>query len=195
MNDARRQLSRGERDLAALTVLSLLTVGPRHPYDIHRFVVETRKDFVTGAPRSIYHAVGRLERAHLIEPIGSEQAGGRPERTVFALTDAGRAEVRHRVSALLAQPQADRTATVAALSFLGILGEEEAVVALRARIAALDAMISSAVGDLAEAADVPEILLVEAEFERAQLVAERDWFAAMVDRLDSGDLAWLPEWS
>ncbi|WP_417511024.1 helix-turn-helix transcriptional regulator [Microbacterium sp.] len=193
MNDANRAFSRGDLDLAALTVLALLTVGPRHPYDIHRFVVETRKDFVTGAPRSIYHAVSRLERAHLIEPIGSGQAGGRPERTVYALTDAGRAEVRHRVSALLAQPQADRTTTVAALSFLGVLGKEEALVAIRARTAALEAQIATASAELAEAADVPEILLIEAEFDRAQLASERDWFSAMAARLDGGELAWIPE--
>jgi len=193
MDDAKRKLTRSDRDLAALTVLALLTVGPRHPYDIHRFVVETRKDFVTGAPRSIYHAVGRLERGHLIEPIGSEQAGGRPERTLYALTDAGRSEVRHRVSALLSQPQTDRTTTIAALSFLGVLGRDEALVALRARIAALDARLSSITVDLRDVADLPEILLVEADFDRTQLASERDWFSGMTSRLQSGDLAWIPE--
>ncbi|UUT34618.1 hypothetical protein [Microbacterium elymi] len=50
MTETARQLTRDERDLPGLTVLALLTRGPRHPYDIHRFVVETRKDFVLGAP-------------------------------------------------------------------------------------------------------------------------------------------------
>lgn len=193
MNDAHRNSGRIERDLVALTVLAVLTVGPRHPYDIHRFVVETRKDFVPGVPRSIYHAVRRLERAHLIEPIGSEQAGGRPERTVFALTEAGRAEVRHRVSVLLSVPQNDRTTTIAALSYLGILGKNEAILALRARIAALETEIASLSSDLDHAADVPEILLIEAEYERSQQRTECDWFISIVQRLESGSLAWLPE--
>lgn len=192
MTEPTRPLTRAERDLPALTVLALLTVGPRHPYDIHRFVVETRKDFVAGAPRSIYHAVQRLEAAHLIEPIGSEQAGGRPERTVFALTEAGRAEARRRVFALLSTPQTDRTVTVAALSFLGILGRDDAVVALHARVAALDAAIALAAADLAAASEVPPILLIEAEYDRHQLAAERDWFADVATRLDSGELGWLP---
>ena len=181
---------RTERDLPALTVLALLTVGPRHPYDIHRFVVETRKDFVTGAPRSIYHAVQRLEKAHLIEPIGSEQAGGRPERTVFALTDAGHAEVRRRVVALLSTPQADRTATVAALSFVGVLAEADALLAVRARIAALDAAIALASADLAAASGIAPILLIEAEYDRSSLVAEREWFGDLAARFESGELAW-----
>jgi DNA-binding PadR family transcriptional regulator len=61
MSTSITEVGRADRDLAALSVLALLTTGPRHPYDIHRFVVETRKDFVIGAPSSIYHAVERLE--------------------------------------------------------------------------------------------------------------------------------------
>lgn len=156
-------------------------------------MVETRKDFVTGAPRSIYHAMQRLESAHLIEAIGSEQSGGRPERTVYALTEAGRAEARRRVSTLLSTPQTDRTLTVAALSFLGVLGRDEALVALRARLAALDAAVSLASSDLAAASDVPEILLIEAEYDRHQQIAEREWFGRVADRLDSDELEWLPD--
>ncbi|WP_134322187.1 PadR family transcriptional regulator [Cumulibacter soli] len=186
-------LSRADRDLPALTVLALLTVGPRHPYDIHRFVVETRKTFVAGIPRSIYHAVQRLESAHLIEPIGSEQAGGRPERTVFALTDAGRSEVRRRVSLLLSTPQPDRTVTIAALSFVGVLTRDETLLALRARLTALDSAVALATSDLESAAEVPEILLVEAAYERDQLSAERTWFSDIIARIESGDLGWIPD--
>nr|WP_274637020.1 PadR family transcriptional regulator [Microbacterium bovistercoris] len=190
MTETARQLTRDERDLPGLTVLALLTRGPRHPYDIHRFVVETRKDFVLGAPRSIYHAVQRLQAAHLIEPIGSEQAGGRPERTVFALTDAGRSEVRRRVSTLLAVPQAHRTITVAALSFIGILPRSEAVLALRARVATLDADIAVAAADLEATGDLPPVLIIEAEYEDDQLRAERAWISGLIARLEAGELDW-----
>ncbi|ALX67447.1 PadR family transcriptional regulator [Microbacterium sp. XT11] len=192
MSTPNREPGRAERDLAALTVLALLTAGPRHPYDIHRFVVETRKDFVRGVPRSIYHAVERLAKAHLIEPVGSEQEGGRPERTVYGLTEAGRSEARRRVSMLLSAPLADRTETVAALSYLGILGRDAGIAALRARLAATDAAIAALADDLEAAAGVPEILLIEGQFELDQLRAEREWFEQLVRRLESGELAWLP---
>lgn len=190
MTETARQLTRDERDLPGLAVLALLTRGPRHPYDIHRFVVETRKDFVVGAPRSIYHAVQKLQAAHLIEAIGSEQAGGRPERTVFALTDAGRAEVRRRVTTLLAVPQPDRTITVAALSFIGILERGEAILALRARLATLEADLAVVAADLAEVGDLPPVLIIEAEYEADQLRAEREWIAALLARLEAGELGW-----
>src|SRR5690606_24604707 len=98
-------LRRVDRDLPALTVLALLTTGPRHTYEMHRLMVDTHKDFVTGLPRSMYHAVDRLLRAGLIEVVRTDRAEGRPERTVYGLTDAGRAELRERVRRLLEHPR------------------------------------------------------------------------------------------
>ncbi len=187
---SRDQLQRGDRDLAALTVLALLSRGPRHTYDMHRFMVDTRKDFVAGLPRSLYHAVGKLEKSGLITEAGVEQAAGRPERLRYAITDAGRAELRRRVSLLLATPESDATLAYAALSFMGVLGADEAMAALRARVAAIDLAAARLAGDLAEARGVPRILLIEAEYERARLAAEREWMAGVVAELESGDLAW-----
>lgn len=104
-------LDRKDRNLAALAVLALLSTGPRHPDDIHRLLVDTGKRFVTGLPRSLYHAVDKLDRAGLMRPAGTQRQAGRPERTVYALTDAGRDEVRRRVEALLATPTADADVT------------------------------------------------------------------------------------
>ncbi|WP_198165774.1 PadR family transcriptional regulator [Agromyces laixinhei] len=187
---ARDQLQRADRDLPALAVLALLSQGPRHTYDMHRFIVDTRKDFVGGLPRSLYHAVGKLEKAGLVAEAGTEQSAGRPERVRYAITDAGRAELRRRVSLLLATPEPDATLAYAALSFMGALGRDEAVAALRARVAAIELKLARIAGDLAEAEGVPRILLVEAEFELARLAAERDWVNSLLGELESGGLAW-----
>jgi len=186
----RAQLQRSDRDLPALAVLALLTRGPRHTYDMHRFMVDTRKDFVVGLPRSLYHAVDKLERSALIVQVGTEQSPGRPERVRYALTDAGSAELRRRVALLLATPEADATLFYAALSFMGVLGVDEVLAALRARVAGLDLQVARLEGDLAEAHGVPRILLVEAEYERARLTAERKWTAGLLGELESGELAW-----
>ncbi|HEY8471784.1 MAG TPA: helix-turn-helix transcriptional regulator [Natronosporangium sp.] len=184
-------LKREERDLAALAVLALLSTQPRHPYDIHRLLIETGKVFVTGLPRSLYHAVTRLEQAGLIEPVGTQRQAGRPERTVYALTAAGRDEVRRRVEVLLATPTADADVTYAALSFIAVLGREQAVAALESRAAALTAAIGRLEADLAGAADVPPLLLIESEYELARMRAERDWMTDLANRIESGRLEWL----
>jgi DNA-binding PadR family transcriptional regulator len=182
---------RSDRDLATLAVLALLSTGPRHPYDIHRLLLETGKVFVTGLPRSLYHAVGKLEQRRLIEPVGTQREGGRPERTVYALTQAGRDEVRRRVELLLATPTADADVTYAVLSFIAVLDRDQAIGALRRRAEALMAAIDALEAALAAAADVKPLLLVESEFELTRLRAEREWMSAAADRVTSGDLEWL----
>ena len=186
----RAQLQRSDRDLPALAVLALLSRGPRHTYDMHRFMIDTRKDFVVGLPRSLYHAVDKLERSGFVAQAGTEQSAGRPERVRYALTEPGSAELRRRVALLLATPEPDATLFFAALSFMGVLGEAEVMAALRARVAGLDLQVAGLDGDLAEAHGVPRILLVEAEYERARLTAERHWTAGLLTDLESGELVW-----
>jgi DNA-binding PadR family transcriptional regulator len=183
-------LQRADRDLPALTVLALLLTGPRHTYEMHRLMVDTHKDFVTGLPRSMYHAVERLLRAELIEVVRTDRAEGRPERTVYAVTDGGRAELAERVRRLLEHPDPDATLFVAALSFLGCLPAEQARAALDVRRAELERRIDGTHAGLAAAPALPRLLLVEAEFEIARLTAERDWVAALLADLDSGRLDW-----
>lgn len=188
------ELRRVDRDLVALTVLALLLTGPRHAYEMHRLIVDTHKDFVTGLPRSMYHAVDRLLRDGLVEVHDVRREGPRPERTVYALTDPGRAELGERVGRLLATPDADATLFVAALSFVGVLVREQALAALRTRLDLLDARLRGLEEGIATVpAAVPRLLLVESEFERARLGAERAWVAAFVDEVDRGALAWPGE--
>jgi len=183
-------LQRADRDLPALTVLALLTTGPRHTYEMHRLLIDTHKDFVTGLPRSMYHAVERLLRAELIEVVRTDRAEGRPERTVYGLTDAGRAEPAERVRRLLEHPDPDATLFVAALSFLGCLPVAQARAALDVRRAELERRIAGTRAELADVANLPRLLLVEAEFEIARLTAERDWVAGLLADLDTGRLDW-----
>lgn len=69
---------------------------------------------------------------------------------------------------------------------------DAAVAALRARTGALDAAIQTLSADLDTAPALPPILLIEAEYERAQLRSEREWFEVLLGRLESGELEWLP---
>jgi DNA-binding PadR family transcriptional regulator len=183
-------LRREDRDLPALTVLALLRTGPRHTYEMQRFVVRTHKDFVPGVPRSMYHAAERLRRDGLIEVHATDRADGRPERTAYALTDAGRAALEERVRRLLATPDRDADLLVAGLSFLACLpSAADAERALRERAAALDDASAAALRGIAQA-PVPRVLLVEAEFDAARLAAERDWVTGLADDLSSGALPW-----
>ncbi|MGW2219386.1 PadR family transcriptional regulator [Nonomuraea sp. NPDC001684] len=180
------------KGLVDLTVLALLTMQPSHPYELHRFIIDTHKDYITGLPRSLYHAVERLAGDELIVPAATGREGRRPERTVYEITDEGREELITRLRRLLEQPDPDRRAFVAAISLIGCLPLPEAQRALRTRAATLEGTLAGMEGHIKAMRDsgLPEILMLEVECEQALHAAELAWIRRLLDRLDQGELAW-----
>jgi DNA-binding PadR family transcriptional regulator len=183
---------RTQPDLMGLTVLALLTTGPRHAWDLHRFIIDTHKDFVTGLPRALYHAVDRLAAQELIAPIETTRHGRRPERTVYQLSDEGRAELHTRLRGLLSTPGRDSTGFVAALSFIGCLSQLDVQRALRSRAADLAGQVRSIELTLTELREtgLPRVLLIEAEFERDRAAAELAWVDSLLADIANGDIDW-----
>src|SRR5262249_34271604 len=92
-------------NLLALAVMSYLSQRPMHPYELSRTLREH------GDARSIkfnhgslYMVVGQLAKAGYIAEVETSRAGQRPERTVYALTNEGRAEFRDWLRELAAEP-------------------------------------------------------------------------------------------
>ncbi|GAA1175820.1 hypothetical protein [Pseudonocardia alaniniphila] len=135
-------LRRSDRDLPALSVLGLLLSGPQYTFEIYRTVIDREMHFLTGLPRALYHAVDRLARGELIEVVGYERTGIRPERTIFAITNAGRDDLIGRVRRLLAYPEPDANLFVAALSFYDCLPPSVARAALQARHDGLERLLA-----------------------------------------------------
>ena len=76
-----------------MVLLGLLARGPDHGYELkaaHDEWFPSAKPLAFG---QVYATLGRLERDGLVEAIETRQEGG-PERTVYALTDAGREALR-----------------------------------------------------------------------------------------------------
>jgi len=76
-----------------MVILGVLADGPAHGYDLKRLHDER---FPAAKPLpygQVYATLGRLERDGFVETIETRQEAG-PERTVYAATDAGRAELR-----------------------------------------------------------------------------------------------------
>jgi DNA-binding PadR family transcriptional regulator len=180
-----RQLT---QQLVDLTVLALLSETPRHPYDMHRQIRLRNKTFLMGLPRSLYHAVDRLDREGLVEPMETQRDGNRPERTVYRLTEDGSAQFHLRLSELLTNPSADYPAFTAAVSFLTRLepGTAREVLELRAtmlegQIAELDARIRPA---------GPRPAMLETEHLRAIRAAELEWVRSIAADIATGRLTW-----
>jgi DNA-binding PadR family transcriptional regulator len=178
-----------DRDLAALTVLALLLPGPRYRYEMHRLVITKHIDFVTGLPRSVYHAVDRLRRNELIRVLGTDRPNSRPERTILAITDAGHADLEGRVRRLLQHPEPDARLFAAALSFVDCLSTSEASAALQLRRDRLERRAADIRAELAQPAqDDTSISRTRLEYEVARLDAERVWVSRLIDGPGRGHL-------
>ncbi|MDT3445907.1 MULTISPECIES: PadR family transcriptional regulator [unclassified Pseudofrankia] len=185
-------------NLLGLAVLAYLTQAPMHPYELSR----TLRD--NGDARSIkfnhgslYMVVQQLAKAGFITEVETTRAGQRPERTVYGLTDAGRAELRDWLRELVAEPEHEYPSFVSALSLIGALHPDDAVSLLRARLDRLAerrAEIQKMVDD-ALAAGVLELFLIEEEYRLAQAATEADFVERLVARITDPETGWAPAWA
>ena len=79
-----------------LLVLGVVQIfQPVHGYDVRRELVSWQaQEWASIKPGSIYNALKSLTREGLLEVVGTDQVGGRPERTTYQLTAEGTKEFR-----------------------------------------------------------------------------------------------------
>src|SRR5215831_1145611 len=130
-------------NMLGLAVLSTVTFKPMHPYEMATVMRERGKDQDMDIKwGSLYTVVSNLERHGFLTATGSNRQGGRPERTVYAITDAGRAELQDWVRELLGVPEQEFPRFTAALSVLGALPPDEVAELLDGRLAALEEQLA-----------------------------------------------------
>jgi DNA-binding PadR family transcriptional regulator len=183
-------------NLMALAVLGTVVTKPMHPYEIASVLRARSKDEdVKIRWGSLYRVVQNLDKHGFVAAVQSERHGGRPERTVYRITDAGRAELVDWVRELVGVPEPEELRFKAGLSMLGVLSPDEVVTLLQNRIGALEEQLAAAGERLAsDAAEVPRVFLVEAEYELAVRKAEADWARGLLREITDGSLPGLAQW-
>jgi DNA-binding PadR family transcriptional regulator len=185
-------------NLLALAVLSSLRQQPMHPYELGRNLREH------GDARSIkynhgslYMVVQQLAKAGFIAEQETSRDGQRPERTVYALTDAGRDELRDWLRELVEQPQHEFPAFVAALSLIAALPPSEVLGLLRARLerVARQQAEAQALIDTSLADGVPGLFLIEEEYRVALLAAESVFVGRLIERISDPATDWVRGWA
>jgi DNA-binding PadR family transcriptional regulator len=184
------------KDMVALTTLGLLSEQPCHPYELQRLLKERHKAYAVGKTRSLYRAIEELEAAGYIEPLETSREGRRPERTVYRITPEGSEELENWLADLLSTPVDETPVFRVAVGLLGYITQERAetalatrVVALRARVSALDSTLSMAQDDLG----LPRLVLLELEHAMALATAEVDWIRSILADMQQGVLVWNEE--
>ena len=181
----------------AVTVLALLHFQPLHPYGIQRLIKQWGKDQVVnvGQRASLYRTIERLLAADLIAVRETGRDQQYPERTVYELTDEGRATMRVWLDEMLAAPKQEFPQFPAALSFVLMLAPNEALDVLERRADALAESLAEQEKSLAEtqAFGLPRVTMLESEYLRTMTVAELEWIRAVAADLRSGRLNWTVE--
>lgn len=177
----------------ALSILELLQERPMHPYELAATMRNRHHDeFIRLNFGSLYHTVDMLERNGWILPVEREKEGGRPERTIYRLTDPGRDVLLRVVSQILAEPRREYLHFSAGLMFMHHLDAKAATEGLRERAGHLKAVAAKLTRILEElhASGHTRLTVIELEHKIAMLKAERAWVEGIADEIDNGTLEW-----
>lgn len=182
----------------ALAVMSYLRQQPMHPYELGRTLIEN------GDARSIkynhgslYAVVRQLTSAGFIVEKETSREGQRPERTVYALTDAGQQELDAWLRKLVEEPEHEYPAFGTALSLIGALPPDQAVALLRSRMEHL-AHSQAETRELIEqslARGVAGLFLVEEEYRLAQSEMESSFVDDLIKRITDPATEWVRSWA
>ncbi len=185
------------RSPLGLAVLALLFEEPMHPYLMQRRIMERAKDRVVyvGQRATLYKTIDRLQRDGLIVARETSRDAGRPERTVYELTDGGRETVQTWLREMLSAPRPEFPEFPAAVAHLTLLEPADVLRQLETRRAAIERDLAAQDALMAQAPPgLPRIFLLEEEYMRATTEAELAWITSVVEDLRAGRLTWSHAW-
>ncbi|MES1207632.1 MAG: helix-turn-helix transcriptional regulator [Pseudomonadota bacterium] len=173
-----------------LLVLGVVRIfQPVHGYDVRRELLSWRVDqWANVAPGSIYNALKTLTKEKFLKVTGTDQVGGRPERTEYSLTGDGEREYQTLLRATLWRVVPPLDDLMPALCFMPTLKQEELVAALNHRITALEGAIKHLEFSRNEIKppDPPEHVKELYDRMRMHLAAEIPWARTLINRLERG---------
>lgn len=186
------------RSPLAVQILQLLDEEPMHAYRMQRLITERRKDRIVNIAQrnSIYQTVDRLLRGELIEVHLTQRTPGRPERTVYRLTQAGRETLDSWLRTMLSTPAREFPEFPVAIAALPSLTPELAIELLEQRAHLLRDELARTDAETAEAEHLglPRLFLLEEEYLRAITEAELRWVDEVLDDLRDERLTWDRGW-
>jgi DNA-binding PadR family transcriptional regulator len=182
-----------------LVILGFLRGQPLYGYEIKRMIEQIMGDWTNIAFGSIYFALKKLAEEGFVEKVGTEQEGGRPSRTVYQITNAGREEFLRLLRVVWDSVERQTFAFDIGLSFMSALPIEEVKGYLRKRAKHLEHVIQFLEGHQAEElADehVPRRLAASVfGHHRVHLQAELGWTRELLQNVEQGiyddELDWM----
>jgi DNA-binding PadR family transcriptional regulator len=181
----------------ALAVLAHLWERPMHPYELASTMRERGKEeSIKLNYGSLYTVVEALEREKLIVARETVREGRRPERTVYALTDAGRGRLLGWMRDLLSKPTKEYPQFTAGLSLAGVLPPAEVASLLqeRARRLEQETQHRRSLMDTHMQRGLPRMFLIEEEHRLVLAEAEMEWVRDLAREISEGTLDGIEQW-
>ncbi|GLZ34996.1 PadR family transcriptional regulator [Lentzea sp. NBRC 105346] len=181
----------------ALAVLAQLWERPQHPYEVATTLRERHKDTsVKLNYGSLYTVVDSLEQHGFIEALEARREGGRPERTVYGLTEDGREELYSWLRDLIGQPVKEYPRFEAGVSLIGIIEPDEVVVLLRRRAELLRQEIDALGGttEMLMEMGLPALSWIELSYRTAITRAELEWVEQLVTAIENDAIDGIEQW-
>jgi DNA-binding PadR family transcriptional regulator len=184
-----------QRSSLGLIVLGTLLEAPMHVYRIQKLIEQRGKHRVVNvrSRASLYQALDRLVRLGLVEVQETVRGETRPDRTIYAITDAGREAASEWLREMLRSTGGEFPEFIAAVSVMMMLHPEDARAQLELRAERLAADLAETETELAAEPDLPRLFLLEEEYRRTVLQAELAWVRGVIDDLAAGRLTWSEE--
>jgi DNA-binding PadR family transcriptional regulator len=174
-----------------LVILGLLRDQPLHGYEIKHIIEEHMGDWTSIAVGSIYFALGKLSEEGLIEMVATEKAGNRPSRSVYQITEAGRAEFLRILREVWREPERQYFSIDVGLAFMNALPVEEIKGFLQSRVGQLEEnqkYLDSHQQDQMGQPNVPASAAAIFEHSRAHAAAELAWTKELLEKMQWGEL-------
>jgi DNA-binding PadR family transcriptional regulator len=185
-----------QRSALGLLVLWQLFPEPMHVYRMQKLFEAEGKDRIVNvrSRASLYQTIERLQRNGLVEVDETIHQEGYPDRTVYALTDAGREAAQEWLREMLSETGGEYPEFIVALSLVFGLPVEEARAQLELRAERIAAQRDDSKAALdAAPPELPRLFLLEEEYRAAMLETELAWLRGVIDDLDAGRITWSEE--
>jgi DNA-binding PadR family transcriptional regulator len=170
-----------------LVILGFLMQRPLYGYEIKSIIEERMGDWADIKFGSIYFALKTLFEKGFVTKKASEREAGRPERQVYAITDAGRKEFIRLLNKMWGSVSLPRYDFDLALFFISYLEKEEVRAYLAKRIAYTEEVIQhldTHIKEIRANAYIPPVAQALIRHSEAHFSAEYEWLTELHDNLD-----------
>ncbi|MBN1438044.1 MAG: helix-turn-helix transcriptional regulator [Anaerolineales bacterium] len=181
-----------------LVILGFLRNNTLYGYEIKQMIEHIMGDWTDIAFGSIYFALKKLEEEGFVEKAGTKQEAGRPSRTVYNITSAGRDEFLRLLRAVWSKGERHSYSIDIGLSFMSALPDEEVRSHIRNQVENLERTLKYLDSHKAEQLSdehVPNRLASTVfDHHRIHLQSELEWMRGLMEKFERGEYKKEVDW-